>query len=230
MNAYVINLAARVDRWESVVSQSSALMLPINRVEAVRMDSLLETELYVAPGVAATWKSHQFAMAKFLESNDQFALILEDDFLITKKWNLEQLKMALDLQPDFFQLGYLVTGPLDRIDLYLKNVFDLALKLLQRACTLSRFVNSRFGSRLLIREQVGLAKSILPNDIRAGGQAYVVSRKFALAAQEMNTPAFTSADGMFMTLGDVRSFRMFRFRNSLINQTDSVTSVSQRYL
>lgn len=194
------------------------------------MNSLLEDDLYVAPGVAATWKSHQFAMAKFIESNEAFAVILEDDFLITEKWNLGQLNIALDLQPDFFQFGYLVTGPLDRIDLHLKNTFDLVLKLLQKACTVSKYLNRRFGTRLLVKEQVGLPNTILPNNIRAGGQAYLVSRKFALAAQQMNSPAFTSADGMFMTLGDVRSFRMFRFRKSLINQTDSVTSVSQRYL
>jgi GR25 family glycosyltransferase involved in LPS biosynthesis len=194
------------------------------------MNSLTPDDCYVAPGVAATWKSHQKAMSAFLESEDQYALILEDDFLVTKSWSLDLLNSALSTNPDFFQLGFLKTGPVDRFNLKLCNFQDSFLKSLLRFTHFSSQIAKNFGHRLLVSEQIGLAWNVVPNNIRAGGQAYVVSRQFAQAAQHMNTPAFTSADGMFMTLGDVRSFRMFRFRKSIINQTDSVTSVQQRYL
>jgi hypothetical protein len=92
------------------------------------------------------------------------------------------------------------------------------------------WISRRFGNRLLVKEQSGLGWNIVPNNVRAGGQAYVVSRRFAEASQHMNAPAFISTDGMYMALGDVRSFRMFRFRKSIIDQTNSVTSVQQRYL
>jgi hypothetical protein len=169
-------------------------------------------------------------MLTFLQSEDQHGLILEDDFLVTKSWNLDLLELALTTNPDFFQFGFLVTGPVDRVNLKLNNFQDLFLKLLLRLAGLSSLIGKKFGNRLLVSEQKGLDWKIVPNNIRAGGQAYVVSRQFAVAAQHMNTPAFTSADGMFMTLGDVRSFKMFRFRKSIIDQTDSVTSVQQRYL
>lgn len=230
VRAYVINLESRVDRWDSVTAQASKFAIPIQRVDAVNMSSMSSDSLFVAPGVAATWKSHQLAMAIFLESKDEHAIILEDDFLLTRNWSLDTLNLALENKPDFFQLGYLVTGPLDRIDLVLSNFLDLSLKSLSRFSNLSRVIENTFGDRLLVKEQKDLAWKVVPNDIRAGGQAYIVSRKFAEASIHMNSPAFTSADGMFMTLGDVRTFRMFRFRKSIIDQTNSATSVQQRYL
>jgi hypothetical protein len=206
------------------------LQLPIVRIEAIDMKTLTGQDLYVADGVAATWQSHQLAMSVFLETGDNYGLILEDDFSIARGWSQKSLNQAIEVSPDFFQLGYLITSPLDRIEFLLSNFFDRTLKILSRLCSLSKFLHSRLGNRLLIREQTDLPWSVVPNDIRAGGQAYLVSRKFALASKYMNSPCFTSADGMFMALGDVRTFRMFRFRDSLINQTDSATSVQQRYL
>ena len=231
MRAYVINLKSREDRWSSVLQQSEKLGLPITRIEAVNKDDLkASSPTFVASGVAATWKSHQLAMETFLGSSDEFGLIMEDDFLLTRSWNVSQVARVIELGPDFFQFGYLVTSPMDRLELILANLLDVSLKLLNKVCFFSNSLQRKLGSRLLLVEQKGLPFNIVPNDIRAGGQAYLVSRKFAEASRFMNTPAFTSADGMFMTLGDVRSFRMFRFRKVLIAQSNSPTSVDKRYL
>jgi len=231
VRAYVINLKSREDRWASVLQQSEKLGLPITRIEAVNSGDLESASpAFVASGVAATWKSHQIAMATFLETSDEYGLIMEDDFLLTPSWHVSQVSRVVELGPDFFQFGYLVTSPIDRLELILSNLFDVFLKILNRAYSLSNQLRRKLGSRLLLLEQRDLPFSFVPNDIRAGGQAYLVSRKFAEASRFMNTPAFTSADGMFMTLGDVRSFRMFRFRKVLIGQTNSPTSVDQRYL
>jgi GR25 family glycosyltransferase involved in LPS biosynthesis len=230
MHAYVINLADRTDRWNSVLAQTNRLGLPIKRIDAVGLDQISDNDLFVAKGVAATWRSHQLAMSSFLDSGEPFGIILEDDFLISEQWSVEVARRALNVNPDFFQLGFLVTSPQDRLDLMVNNLIDLFLKFF---CWLSNSfpqVSKKYGHRLLVREQAGLSLNIVANDIRAGGQAYLVSRKFALASKFMNTPPFTSADGMFISLGDLRSFRMFRFRSSLINQTQSKTSVQQRYL
>lgn len=231
MRAYVINLKNRVDRWDSVIKQSDKLGLPIMRIEALNKNALEEMDAkFVASGVAATWKSHQLAMATFLETLDEYALIMEDDFLLTRSWHLKNVLRVLELSPDFFQFGYLVTSPIDRLELTVANFFDVSLKLLKKLCSLSQRLNRRFGSRLLLLEQDGVPWDLIPNDIRAGGQAYLVSRKFAEASKYMNTPAFTSTDGVFISLGDVRSFRMFRARKVLIAQTNSPTSVEQRYI
>ena len=231
MRAFVINLKDRVDRWDSAIKQIDKLGLPIVRIDAISKHDLKHVDSqFVAPGVAATWKSHQLAMATFLDTSDEYGLIMEDDFLLTKSWDFKELNQALDLCPDFFQFGYLVTSHIDRLELLTANSFDLLLKWLRNMCAVSQGLNRRFGSRLLIQEQSGVPSNFVPNDIRAGGQAYLVSRRFAEASKYMNTPAFTSADGVFMSLGDVRSFRMYRARKSLIVQTNSPTSVEQRYI
>ena len=230
VRAYVINLKSRVDRWNSVIAQSNSLGLPIVRIEAVGIDEISDRELFVAKGIAATWKSHQFAMSIFLESGDLYGLILEDDFLLTKYWDSNMLNLALQTNPDFFQLGYLVTSPQDKVGLVLNNTIDVLLKILSKLCSFSKLIDNRLGKRLLILEQKKLHWKIVPNDIRAGGQAYLISRKFALAAGYMNKPPFNSADGMFMSLGGMRSFRMFRFRRTIICQTGSMSSVQERYL
>ena len=231
MRAYVINLKNRADRWDSVTKQIDKLGLPIVRIDAISKRDLQHVDAkFVAPGVAATWKSHQLAMATFLETSDEYTVIMEDDFLLTKSWDSRVLDQVIELRPDFFQFGYLVTSPIDRLDLLTANSFDLLLKWLRNVCAVSKSFNRKFGSRLLIQEQSGVSSNFVPTDIRAGGQAYLVSRKFAEASKYMNTPAFTSADGVFMSLGDVRSFRMYRSRKSLIVQTNSPTSVEQRYI
>jgi hypothetical protein len=169
-------------------------------------------------------------MATFLETSDEYALIMEDDFLLTRSWNASRISRVIELGTDFFQFGYLITSPMDRLELILANSLDVFLKVLNKVCSLSNCLQRKLGSRLLLVEQKGLPLNIVPNDIRAGGQAYLVSRRFAEASKFMNTPAFTSADGMFIALGDVRSFRMFRFRKVMIAQSNSPTSVDKRYL
>jgi hypothetical protein len=231
VRAYVINLKSRDDRWASVLRQSEKLGLPITRIEAVnKVDLDATSPTFVASGVEATWKSHQLAMATFLETSDEYGLIMEDDFLLTRSWNASLVSRVIELVPDLFQFGFLVTSPMDRLELTLANSLDVSLKALNKFCSFSNSLQRKLGNRLLLMEQKDLPLDIVPNDIRAGGQAYLVSRKFAEASKFMNTPTFTSADGMFMTLGDVRSFRMFRFRKVLITQSNSPTSVDQRYL
>jgi hypothetical protein len=107
VRAYVINLKNRVDRWESVLQQSEKLGLPITRIEAVGKGDLEEKdEVFVVSGVAATWKSHQLAMATFLESSDKYGLIMEDDFLLTRSWSASRVSRVIELVPDLFQFGF----------------------------------------------------------------------------------------------------------------------------
>jgi GR25 family glycosyltransferase involved in LPS biosynthesis len=231
MRAYIINLKNRVDRWDSALSQLDNLGLPVTRVEACNSNDLKGRDSqFVAEGVAATWKSHQLAMQKFLDTSDEFGLIMEDDFLLTNSWESKKISQVLALNPDFVQFGYLVTSPIDWLELRVASFFDVFLKMLNRLCSYSSRINNSLGERRLVLEQEDVPWYLVANDIRAGGQAYLVSRKFAEASKYMNTPAFTSADGVFMSLGDVRSFRMYRWRKSLINQTNSPTSVEKRYI
>lgn len=231
MNAYVINLASRPDRWESVLHQRHDLGLEIVRINAVTISDLnLVTERFVAPGVAATWKSHQLAMKTFLESGEEFGLILEDDFLLSKSWKNFNLDIAQQLQTDFLQIGFLITSPLDFSKYLLDEFWDYFIKILRTMVQFPFLQRLSLLKRLLIAEQQGIPLGVVPNNIRAGGQGYIVSRNFALASAEMNTPVFNTTDCFYISLGDVRTFRMMRTRRNLIRQTNSSTSVTQRYI
>jgi GR25 family glycosyltransferase involved in LPS biosynthesis len=231
MNAYVINLANRPDRWQSVMQQSDVLALNIVKVHAISTDDInCASERFVAPGVAATWKSHQLAMRIFLESGDEFGLILEDDFLLSKSWREFDLTLAKKVRADFLQVGFLITSPLDFFKYVLDEVWDYSIKFLREMSRIPFFRDLPVFKRLLITEQVGVPWNVVPNNIRAGGQSYIVSRNFAQASVEMNTPVFNTTDCFYISLGDVRTFRMVRTRKNFIKQTNSFTSVRQRYI
>jgi len=230
MKAYVINLESRADRWNSVLAQSLKLELEIVRIDALPISSISEEkEGFVTPGVAAIWLSHQKAMSIFLESGDTHGLILEDDFLIEKNFAHKLANISNFVNFDFIQIGYLKTSPFDAIACHVANVVDWLLKALAFSFKFGLLRNARISKKLLVREQVGIPAWLVVNDIRAGGHAYVVSRKFAAAVQNMNIPIFISSDGYFRALGWMRSFSMFRFRKSSVGQSKSPSSVTNRF-
>jgi GR25 family glycosyltransferase involved in LPS biosynthesis len=229
MNAYVINLKFRTDRWGDVLNQTDALGLPLNRVIAVTLSEVPQSR-FVTPPVHATWMSHQKAMRLFLDSDDQYGLILEDDFVLKKTWEKFDVEQYTSMGFDFLQVGYLITTPLDQIELRIKSNFDLLLKILQRVTSRGILSKSNFANRFLLREQRLVPFGLVCNDVRPGAHAYIVSREFALAAQELNLPVVLSTDALYMALGWMRSFKFLRTRRNYISQSNSETSISERFL
>ena len=84
IKGYVINLDGRQDRWAEASSQFAKIPFAIERINAVNSADVEEEESYVPAGVAATWRSHQRAMRTHLETQFEYALILEDDFLLVR--------------------------------------------------------------------------------------------------------------------------------------------------
>lgn len=230
MKAYVINLESRPDRWQGVTGQRKDLGFEIERIIAVSMSDVNDTETYVAAGVAATWASHQRAMKTFLESNDDYGLIMEDDFLITKSWGSFDIELLKKLQIDFLQLGFLITSPIDAGIYTLLEIWDFCLKFLNRLGHLPLLHKLPIFNRFIVKEQDNVPWGVVPHNIRPGGQSYIVSRKFAKAALNMNTPTFNTTDAFYMSIGDVRTFRMYRMRRNLIKQSNSPSSVEKRFV
>ncbi len=229
MKAYVINLDSRSDRWNSVLAQEKNLALPLVRVPAVSTNEVSSSE-FTTLAVNATWGSHQRAMRLFLASNDEYGLILEDDFILSPSWSKTTLDRFQTLGCDFLQVGYLITTPLDLIEIKLKSTVDLALKLLNKLTSMGLIPKSWFGDRLLVMEQDNVPFSFVCNDIRPGAHGYIVSRRFAMASQQFNNPVILSTDALFMALGWMRTFKFMRIRKSVISQSDSATSITERFL
>lgn len=226
IKGFVINLDSRSDRWREASSQFPRFSFELVRISAVKGSDIEKEEKFVPCGVAATWRSHQRAMKAHLDSDALYGLVLEDDFVVKKDTN-KVLNSIIEIGDfDLVQIGYLSPSPLRRGIRYIIGVRDLSLKLLQRINARKQF---NFLNKLVILEQKSIPVALVLNDIQAGGQAYIVSRKFSEAAQFMNNPSFLSADGMLMALSETRTFKIGRTRYNFIHQSDSISSVQQRF-
>lgn len=228
MKAYVINLAHRTDRWKSVEFQSSFLPVAVERFDA--SDASIFAGLdssYLPPAVLACFDSHRKLLAEFLKSDDKYALILEDDFLLKKPIKLDYFNQLLNYNLDFLQIGFLQTTVFQSISIANQNFFDLIYKFgakistFRVPSTLTKFLSSK----LLFSEQIDIPLNIVLHDVRPGTHAYLISRKLALAIQEINSPTFLSADGLYIALGPLRHFKMGRLRRSKIFQSNSPSSI-----
>lgn len=227
----MINLEQRTDRWDSVIREAREHKLELTRVNAILAESIDKSEcIFMPSGVVATWKSHQAAFSQFLSTSESHCIIFEDDFIIPRMTQLlsQVLEDGYD-SFDFVQVGFLITNKLEFLDLKFQNLFDILKKLLAQNFLRIGFMKS-LGDRLTISEQIGIPFDLVMNDIRAGGHAYIISRKFAEAGLKMNAPVFFSTDGVFMALGKSRNFKMARFRKSRIGQTNSPSSVTKRFI
>ena len=232
MKAYIINLPTRPDRWKSLTPQLAQLdYLEFIRVEAISSVGRDFTESnFVTPGVAATWASHQKAFRLFLDTTDSHAVIFEDDFEIHQA-SPKMIKKSLYIADfDFIQLGYLTLSPRKRLEIFASNYFDYLLRTVNRILEIRMCPPFSLKNKVLLRERVDVPRSLVMNDIREGGHAYLVSRNFAEAMLQANSPAFLSTDGLFMAISWMRSFKMARQRKSLFRQSNSPTSVKERVL
>lgn len=222
-------MRSRADRWQEVLKQGNKIDLEIVRVIALEHDLIeAKTEVFATLPIVSIWKSHQKAMQLFLKSKDSHAIIFEDDFNLTKNLNFLIKQICLVADMDFVQLGYLYTSPMQYLSVKTINFTNSILRLLGLLARLN-FIGVRFlRDKKLIQDNKNLPFILVPNDIRAGAHAYVISRRFATAAQFFNFPVHLSTDGLYMALGWTRTFKMYRVRKNFIYQTKSPSSVTHR--
>jgi len=231
MKVYLINLDERTDRLSRASKQLNEAGCEFERVSAIKPSKDFERLFpYVTPGVAAIWLSHMECMERFLKTKQEYALILEDDFLLPK--SLQSLEKILppEFSFDFFQVGFLITNLVDRFDFSISNSFDLLLKFLSKVSRLSIKPFGQLRSRFLVKDQVGTSFQIVRHDVRPGAHAYIVSRSFAQDLVRMNNPLLFSTDAFYISLAKMRGFTMLRFRKSRIGQDGSTSSIGSRFV
>ncbi|MEQ1769384.1 MAG: glycosyltransferase family 25 protein [Devosia sp.] len=95
MQVYYINLASRIDRRAFMETQLSAIGLTFTRIEAVTPNDLSAADIkrycnswrhhWLTPPELACWSSHLRAMSALLASDAPYALILEDDSILSER-------------------------------------------------------------------------------------------------------------------------------------------------
>jgi GR25 family glycosyltransferase involved in LPS biosynthesis len=226
VKVYVINLENRVDRWQQVLEQLDKIGFDVDRIDAVKSD-LIDSKVatFASPSVIAIWKSHQKAMTEFLKSEAAHALILEDDFYLKTDLKFLLSRIYYSEEVDFIQLGYLYTSPMQFLSVKIMNMINTFLRLAEVATHIRFMPAARLRSKKLVTENHEVPFHLIPNDIRAGAHAYLVSRKFAQSMQLFNSPTYLSTDGLYMALGWNRTFRMYRTRKNYVRQSNSISSV-----
>ena len=224
--ALVINLDSRPDRWSESQVQFRRLPFVPERLSAVDASSATIRGIgYVKGAVAACNYSHRESWQRFLDSSATHLFVLEDDFVITKKISSEIFDILISQDLDFLQVGYITSSLGEKISLGIENFRDALLKGFLLLLKLSNFSNSLINQRLLLRERVGLQFNVVLNSAGAGTHAYIINRKIASELLKMNTPMFLSADDFFIALAKMRIFRMARFRQSKVSQSQSKSSI-----
>jgi len=218
IHLYVINLDRDVDRWNSVLNESSHSYLETHRVKAIDAHDLPSQD-FVAPGVHAAWLSHIKAMNAFLESGLEFAIIAEDDFQITRPSELlTHIETLSNLDWDMVQLGFLRPGIDTRIKLLIARVDRVFFNYLGILSQVPGFTNRKFSSRMRVRQSLATPRGFIIDDCQPGAHFYLVRRSFCQSILTLNNPQFLSIDDFYTALSRMRTFRMLRVKRNLVTQ------------
>ncbi len=226
MRFYIINLARRPDRRERITTRLSYQDLDFSFIDAFDSESSCESlkSQYVSSGRDGCVKSHALAMQSFLQSGDDYAIILEDDAVLNENVDWPSLTASLKSEMASTGLSYLQLGFLS--EPYASTRVRRGLKFLMR----KTFVHKDTPPSLCLTLGGETYKVIL-GESRAGTHCYVVSRSFAESAPAFNNPAWVSADGFFDRLasanGTTGYFLMGRMDESLAEQESRQSDPSQ---
>lgn len=218
IHLYVINLDRDVDRWNSVLKESSHSFLKTLRVKAIDAHDLPSQD-FVAPGVHAAWLSHLKAMHVFLESGLDFAIIAEDDFHIKRPFDLlSHIKTLSNLDWDMVQFGFLRPGIDTRIKIQIAHVESILFKFLGILSRIPGFTRRKFFSRMRVRQSLTTPRGFIIDDCQPGAHFYLVTRSFCQSISTLNDPQFLSIDDFYTALSRMRTFRMLRVKRNLVTQ------------
>ena len=230
LGVYVINLQSRPDRLESISAALKSRGMAFDRIEACTPGP--EKSEFLALGVLATFNSHVKALKTFLDSGKEFALILEDDAEFIERFSLVSVIEHLNNDIGFIQLGFLKSNLVDNFEVFYFNLrrtficrtFQIIEKLVPK------FVEVlNLKSRLVISEHSFVPDSWIASNIQAGGHAYIVNRTFASGIIQIGEKPFLAIDDLYMALGRMRTFSMYRLKSSQVGQGNFGNDVANRF-
>jgi GR25 family glycosyltransferase involved in LPS biosynthesis len=224
---FLINLDDRKDRLDSSTKQLNEVGLQFIRVSAVPSKDV-EESIFLTDPVLACWKSHLKTYSILVESDLEYALILEDDFLIKNQKKFSRFLESLETERhDLLQIGFLLPGLFNR----LRWIFEELEKLIFYSLGfVSRIIGlGSLSRRLRIAEARSTSVRYTKSSFLPGTHAYLINKRMALALVSLDSPQF-SADEFFIALSKMRSFRMARFWRSLVTQSNSAPSINERFV
>lgn len=230
LGVYVINLQSRPDRLHQISERLALINVPFSRVEGCTPNELVSS--YLSPSVQAIFESHLTVIKVFLESSSSFALILEDDAKFDANLPLENYVQEMQSGIDFLQIGFLKNNLVDVFEIFYYN-FKRAV--IMNFYNTIKSISPRgklavsCKQRLVIRDHLICSKKCVASNIQAGAHAYLISRKFAQGVLEISEIPFLAIDDLYMALGRMHTFGMYRLRSSRVSQGDYTSDVVSRF-
>jgi GR25 family glycosyltransferase involved in LPS biosynthesis len=243
---YLINLDNRPDRLTNVLRRVSELRLRITRVSAVTGEEVRKLGIsnYAPENNVANWYSHMKILSIFLETDDEYCVILEDDVLFIND-GLKLLDRVVKTGIsgiDILQFGYVaVNGNLDsgerdgvfRAKAKLRRFLVVwFLGLLNKSKNFDLFKHrSRRTEKILNifrlnEEKLGF-KSPIVEGFEAGTHCYLINRSAAKALLNYNTPMLMVADLSLIVLSVAKNLLIARTTLSYATQDDSPVSTGE---
>lgn len=217
----LINLDRDIERLNTSINQCERIGITTLRVEAVQAESLVEKSKFsFRHATEACWASHLKALRYLLEHDSEYAVILEDDFIIEDPDKFKQILNELNKYSfDLVQLGYLNIGIINRLNKALENFQTRLL----RALVLAAKLGAPFLKGILKRSRIQLMlqtpKGFVPNSFLPGAHAYIISRRLAEYILRDYSTFLLPVDGFYNAISKAGGVRSFRISRSLVGQT-----------
>jgi GR25 family glycosyltransferase involved in LPS biosynthesis len=223
---YVINLKRRSDRRAKVTNSLKSLNINFEIVTAIDAKTLRnrQAKFNLTLPAQACWESHVLAIQSFLKTRSSHAIIFEDDVLLHKWQAIEKIISQKDFSNfDLVQFGFVNTGLIDRIHRNLINFESIVFQLLFYFTKFQPM--NRFKERLRVQRRVDMGFNFVAHDIRAGAQAYMISRNLAHSIVSNSPTPLVPMDGLLMSLNWISKFKVARTLKNLIPQDNSPSSI-----
>jgi GR25 family glycosyltransferase involved in LPS biosynthesis len=222
---YVINIDSSEERFTHFSRLNAEYGREVQRISAVTPKNTdLSQAIYVSQSVAACWESHLKLLRLFLQSDNDFAFVQEDDSILKKFESSHYVDFMKKNSIDFLQVGFLYGTIGRKIEILGKNLLHISLLIVK--VIFSRLQpSSNINKKVLVREIFTNHANLVPADVRAGTHAYLISRHFAEHVIRMNKPIFLAADDYFMAMSRMRSFAMYRLFKSKARQGSWTSTV-----
>jgi len=246
---YLLNVDSRTDRLLNASNRFAEIGQSYKRVSAITGSNLVENgfHLITRPNTEANWRSIQKIFKLFLESEDNFCFVFEDDVVFYPEFASfsKCFNENFDQEVDVLQFGFLTfEGRNDDrkkniykvIRVYVINLILARLKFVKFFSKCDYLASSSIfeillgrlkesEQRILMQKQLGL-KHPLIRAFEPGTHGFIVSRRMAQLVCEFNLPMIMSADLVFMTLAKNPQFNIYRLGFPLAGQDDTTPSIN----
>lgn len=231
MITYLINLASREDRLRTARMQLSKLETNYVRIEGVIYpQEIMDQEGLVTSGVKGCWESHKLCFEDLTNSEEEYALVCEDDLSIRDIKSLSAaISWGIRNEVDLLQLGFLLQGVRNHLTFLVDFIEHVVFKTFFFFSKLPIVGGFGLEYKLRVLRYGQTPLRFVPDSFLPGTHCYLISRKMAESVRLLNAPQFLSADDFFIALTKMRSFKTYRVAVSTVSQNNSKASIEKRF-